>query len=137
MNTLFCYNFLIFTGLTAPVILAFIFSNYPVHGLILDFTKLTIQICPKQDDIQKHLEYCSTTKVPHTMIAAIRESSTDITMDCAIPGYETSSQYELPECRSALFSEVITQYNKFQWNPSKTDTIGEITFVVYKEVSFI
>ena len=24
-----------------------------------------------------------------------------------------------------------------QWNPTKTDTIGEITFVLYKEVSFI
>ena len=24
-----------------------------------------------------------------------------------------------------------------QWNPSKTDTIGEIIFVLYKEVSFI
>ena len=23
------------------------------------------------------------------------------------------------------------------WNPSKTDTIGEVTFVLYKEVSFV
>ena len=47
------------------------------------------------------------------MIAATKESSsTDITTDCAIPDYGALQQYELPECRSALFSKVITQYKE-------------------------
>ena len=55
---------------------------------------------------------CSTTKVAYKMIAAIRESSTDIIMGCAIPDYGALQQYELLEFRSALFSKVITQYKE-------------------------
>ena len=33
------------------------------------------------------------------------------------------------------FENAVTQ--PLQWNPSKTDTIGEIKFVLYKEVFFI
>ena len=67
MSTSICHNFLIVISLIAPVILGTDF--FQQHGLILDFTKPTIHIYPKQDDIPvdntKHLEYCSTTKATH------------------------------------------------------------------------
>ena len=49
MSTSIRHNFLIVTSLIAPVILGTDF--FQQHGLILDFTKPTIQIYPKQDDI--------------------------------------------------------------------------------------
>ena len=57
------------------------------------------------------------------MIAAIRESSTDVTTDCAISHYGALQQCELSECRSALFSKVITQYKElFCIIPGHTST---------------
>ena len=35
------------------------------------------------------------------------------------------------------FKYIFNLVGDVQWNPSKKDTIGEITFVLYKEVSFI
>ena len=109
MSTSIHYNFLVVTSLIAPVIWFF-----QQHGLILDFTKLTIQIYPKQDDIPDvlHLEYCSTTKTTHKTDCSFRESSTDISTDCAIPDYGALQHYYLPECQSALFSKVISQYKQ-------------------------
>ena len=114
MSTSICHNFLIVISLIAPVILGTDF--FQQHGLILDFTKPTIYIYPKQDDIPVDIQNIWNTvaqQKPHIkMIAAIRESSTDVTTDYAIPDYGALQQHELPEYRSALFSKVITQYKE-------------------------
>ena len=68
----------------------------------MDFTKLTIQVYPKQDDIPVDIQNIWNTvaqQKPHIkIIAAITELFTDIAIDCAVPDYGALQQYELPEC---------------------------------------
>jgi len=80
----------------------------------LYFTSDTFQLYPKQDNIPDDIQAIWDTTVqqtPHIKeIAAIEESSTEITTDCAIPDYGAPKKYELPNCQNMFLSTVVTQY---------------------------
>ena len=85
------HNFLVVTSLIATVILGI--DVFQQHGLILN---QLFKFIPSKMTFLLTYKTCSTTRAAYKMIAAIRESSTDIIMGCAIPDYGALQQYKLP-----------------------------------------
>ena len=107
-------NFVVVSSLIAPVILGLEF--FQQHGLILDFTAADVKIYPKNvlyrtperlqpiwEEIQRNMPHIGA-------IAAIGDSTTEPTKECAIPDPE---QYELPVSTNSSFVSVVDQYKNY------------------------
>ena len=107
-------NFVVVSSLIAPVILGLDF--FQQHGLILDFTTADVKIYPKNvlyrapERLQPIWEE-TQRNMPHIgAIAAIGDSTTEPTEECAIPDFGAPEQYELPVSTNSTFVSVVDQY---------------------------
>ena len=90
------------------------------HGLILDFTGGDIKIYAKRvprspPDYLQPLWEETQRNIPHIgTIAAIGNSATEPTEECAIPDFGASDleQYELPIFTNSAFVSVVDQYKR-------------------------
>ena len=109
-------NFVVVSSLIAPVILGLDF--FQQHGLILDFTGGDIKIYAKRvprspPDYLQPLWEETQRNIPHIgTIAAIGNSATEPTEECAIPDFGASEQYELPIFTNSAFVSVVDQYKR-------------------------
>ena len=107
-------NFVVVSSLIAPVILGLDF--FQQHGLILDFTGTNIKIYSKgiphsPPDCLLPIWEETQRNIPHIgTIAAIANSTTEPTDECAIPDFGAPEQYELPVSTNNTFTSVVDQY---------------------------
>ena len=96
------HNFVVVCSLITSVILGM--DILQRHGIVLDFTTMPVTIQDKKrlpnnthSELQPILQAMQKTKNTICAIATITESDEDIIDDCAVPLFNATTKYEMPD----------------------------------------
>ena len=101
------------------------------HGIVLDFTTIPVTIQDKRPPTNKHselqpiLEAARKTKNTICAIAAITELDEDIIDDCAVPLFNATTMYDIPDSKDSDFRAILEKHKELFCNIPGKSTVAE------------